>query len=286
MNKRRFIRNVHIHPLFWIIVVIAISQAQFFHLLLLFLIVFIHEMGHAIAALYFSWDIKRIILLPFGGVAEINEHGKRPLWEEMIVILAGPVQHLWLILLAKMFLFFSWVSPDTYQTFVEFNWMILSFNFLPILPLDGGKIMYYLFSLRWPFRLALERAIAVSGIVLFLFALSILMIFPAHLNGWLMVVFLAYSLLKEWRNRHYTFMRFLLERYGERPLITPKRHIYVDLNDSIPSVVQKFYRGMLHSIVVFDQGIPIRILSENTCLEAYFQKNNTTFRVKHLLSKT
>jgi len=42
-------------------------------------------------------------------------------------------------------------------------------------------------------------------------------------------------------------------------------------------VVQKFYRGMLHSIVVFDQGIPIRILSENTCLEAYFQKNNTTF---------
>lgn len=286
MNKWRLFWNIHIHPLFWVIVIIAISQAKFFHLLLLFLVVFIHELGHALACFYFSWDVKRIVLLPFGGVAEIDEHGKRPLREEMIVILAGPLQHPWLIALAKIFLFFSWISPDTYKTFVEFNLMVLFFNCLPILPLDGGKLMYYLFSALWPFREALERAIVVSVIFLILFATLIIVIFPAHLNGWLIVCFLGYSLYREWRNRHYTFMRFLLERYGQRPNLMKMRNVFVDKNDTINGVVQKFYRGMLHSVVVIDRGIPIRTLSENACLEAFFQGNFPSQRIKHLLSKS
>ena len=50
-------------------------------------------------ASYYSWRIPRIMLLPFGGMAEVDEHGNRPLKEEAFVILAGPIQHLWLFLL-------------------------------------------------------------------------------------------------------------------------------------------------------------------------------------------
>ena len=32
--------------------------------------------------------------LPFGGVAEVDEHGNRPFREEFIVIISGPLQHL------------------------------------------------------------------------------------------------------------------------------------------------------------------------------------------------
>lgn len=243
-------------------------------------------MGHAAACLYFSWDIKRIVLLPFGGVAEVDEHGKRPLREEFIVILAGPLQHIWMIILAKFLLFFSWISPETYKTFVEFNMMVFLFNCLPILPLDGGKIMYYLFSSLWPFRVALERAIFVSSMFLILFAASILIIFPFHLNGWLIVCFLSYSLYREWKNRHYSFIRFLLERYSVRPKLTKIRPVFVDQNTLISTVVQQFYRGMLHSIIVVDRGRPIETLTENTCVEAFFQSNVPPRAIKHLLSKT
>ncbi|MEK1828285.1 site-2 protease family protein [Priestia megaterium] len=33
---------------------------------MLFIIVIIHELGHAVAAQYFSWRIRRIMLLPLG----------------------------------------------------------------------------------------------------------------------------------------------------------------------------------------------------------------------------
>lgn len=284
MNKVRILSNIHIHPLFWVIVVIAVIHAQFFNLLLLFLIVFIHELGHLVACLYFSWDVKRVLLLPFGGVVETDEHGRRPLKEEMIVILAGPLQHFWLIALAKILFLFSFISPATYETFVQFNWMILFFNCLPILPLDGGKLLYYIFSSLWPFRVALERAIYTSTVFLMLFTIAILLIFPTHLNGWLMVFFLAYSLMQEWKNRHYTFMRFLLERYDEVPQVMRKRRVVVHENDSILDVVQKFYRGFLHSVVVVDKGTNIGIISERACIEAFFQGTTPPPKIKNLLS--
>ena len=53
--------------------------------------------------LCFSWRIKRIFLLPFGGTVEVEEHGNRPLKEEFAVILAGPLQHVWLQAAAWLF---------------------------------------------------------------------------------------------------------------------------------------------------------------------------------------
>ncbi|MGW9606378.1 site-2 protease family protein, partial [Heyndrickxia sporothermodurans] len=133
------LRKIHIHPLFWIIVGIAVITARFHELLILFSILFIHEMGHSIMAHFFSWRIKKISILPFGGVAEMDEHGNRPLKEELLVILAGPIQHVWLAIV--MFVLFKMhiISISFFQTFMDYNLMILLFNLLPIWPLDGGK---------------------------------------------------------------------------------------------------------------------------------------------------
>jgi stage IV sporulation protein FB len=40
----------------WIIVALAIATAHFLELSLLLGIIFIHEMGHALAASFFSWE--------------------------------------------------------------------------------------------------------------------------------------------------------------------------------------------------------------------------------------
>ncbi|MDP4157713.1 MAG: stage IV sporulation protein FB, partial [Bacillota bacterium] len=70
MNKiSTLIRHIHIHPLLWIVIAASIVTAHFLEVCLLLLIIFIHEMGHAAAASFFSWRIKKVSLLPFGGVA-------------------------------------------------------------------------------------------------------------------------------------------------------------------------------------------------------------------------
>lgn len=49
----------------------------FREVLMVFLIVFIHELGHAGAAHYFKWRIHKVELLPFGGVAEVEDSGNK-----------------------------------------------------------------------------------------------------------------------------------------------------------------------------------------------------------------
>ena len=89
IKYRDVLTKISVHPLFWVIIVIGIFTARFKELLLLFCIVLIHELGHAFAAAHYNWRIKRIQLLPFGGVAELEEHGNKSLKEELVVVIAG-----------------------------------------------------------------------------------------------------------------------------------------------------------------------------------------------------
>ena len=108
-------------------------------------------MGHAACAQYFKWRIKSIQLLPFGGAVETEEYGNKSLKEDLAVVLAGPMQHIWLIGAAYLLYFFSVVSSDLYQSFFYMNLMLLFFNLLPIWPLDGGRLLFIGVSLYVPF---------------------------------------------------------------------------------------------------------------------------------------
>lgn len=143
--------KIHIHPLFWGIFVIGILTATVKQLFLLFIIVIIHELGHAVAAQCFSWRIRRIMLLPFGGVAEVDEHGNRPFREEFIVTISGPLQHLWMFGAAFLLMKINVLSFETYEQFMFQCTVIFLFNLLPIWPLDGGKLLFLICSRSLPF---------------------------------------------------------------------------------------------------------------------------------------
>lgn len=68
--------ELSLHPLFVIIMLFSVVTGQFLELLTLFTIVFIHEMGHVVAALLAGVTVKSVQLLPFGGVAVIEDHGR------------------------------------------------------------------------------------------------------------------------------------------------------------------------------------------------------------------
>ncbi|MCI4139798.1 stage IV sporulation protein FB, partial [Bacillus vallismortis] len=80
-------------------------------------------------------------LLPFGGTVEVEEHGNRPLKEEFAVIIAGPLQHIWLQLAAWTLAECSVIHQHTFELFTFYNLSILFVKLLPIWPLDGGKLL-------------------------------------------------------------------------------------------------------------------------------------------------
>ena len=88
IKYRDVLTKISVHPLFWVIIVIGIFTARFKELILLFCIVLIHELGHALAAAHYNWRIKNSAFA-FGGVAELEEHGNKSLKEELVVVIAG-----------------------------------------------------------------------------------------------------------------------------------------------------------------------------------------------------
>lgn len=285
MNRTvELLRKIHIHPLMWFVVALAVATARFVELSLLFLIIIVHELGHAAAASFFSWRLKRISLLPFGGVAEMDEHGNRPLKEEAIVTLVGPVQHLWLMGAAFLLFQFQWISGQLFETFIQYNLMVLIFNMLPIWPLDGGKLLFLGLSLNSSFPQALKKTLKSSFIVICLFIAAILFTNPINLNVWVVLSFLIFSLYYEWKQRRYVFIRFLLERYyGNNYDLRKLQPIVANEEELIVDVLEKFQRGCKHPIIIESDGKEVASLDENELLHAYFTEKLLTARVGDLL---
>jgi stage IV sporulation protein FB len=270
--------------LLWIVIALSIATAHFLELCLLLGIIFIHEMGHAIAASFFSWRIKKITLLPFGGVAEMDEHGNRPLKEEAIVVISGPLQHFWMIIVASVLLSMSLIPEDLFRLFLHYNLMILIFNLFPVWPLDGGKLLFLLFSLKRPFPEAHRLALMISFLGLSIFSLLIIFTVPLHLNVWIVIAFLFFSLYHEWKQRRFVFMRFLLERYyGKKSSLRSLKPIQADEQDLLIDVLEKFQRGCKHPIIVEAGGKEKGMLDENELLHAYFTEKRLSDKISDLL---
>ena len=161
----------------------------------------VHELGHISAAIYYKWHIEEVILLPFGGITIFNEKINRPLKEEFMVLVMGPVFQM---LGTIIFCFFS-------KDFLvaDYSKMILAFNLLPIHPLDGSKLLNIILNSFISFKCAHILTIYVSLITIFV------ILFNVNFNLLLLLifVFLFIKVIDEYKKRKYIFNVFLLERY-------------------------------------------------------------------------
>lgn len=277
MNKYiGLLGKLHVHPLLWLIGGMAVLTAHFKQLCLLFFIVLVHELGHAAAAAFFSWRVKRILLLPFGGVAEVEEHGNRPFREEWIVTLAGPAQHLWLGAAAFFFWKAGWMDDGSWELFFRYNVAVFGMNLLPVWPLDGGKLLFLLLSYRRPFSEAHRNMVAISAAVLVAGVILLLVAAPRQLELWVIAAFLAHAVWQEWKQHPYIVMRFLLERYyGKKGDYTRLQTITASAEERISAVLHRFYRGQKHAIVVAGGSGERMTLDENELLHAFFAEKRT-----------
>ncbi|WP_246879784.1 M50 family metallopeptidase [Bacillus suaedae] len=277
INMNNLFSKIKINPLFWLVVGIGVMTGYFKEVLMVFTIVFIHEMGHAFAANFFNWRINKIELLPFGGVAEVDDTGNRPFHEEVIVILAGPFQHLWMMLLSYLMMNFSFWSLYDHQLFIWHNLMILGFNLIPVLPLDGGRLLQMWFTYRYPYVQALTIGRYASCIGLISLVVLSFIYLPFHLNLWIVLSFLIISNYLEWKQRHYKFMRFLMARRSMEMNVPYLKESLLPVRDSLTlkEVMKKCRRGYRHSFKIFHtKQATTSMVEEKELLELLFTKND------------
>jgi len=252
---------------------ISVFTGTFVQLAIILLIVFVHELGHYIAARYYKWRIQTIVLWVFGGVMKTDEYGSRKIFEEFIVTIAGPFQHLIIYLFVIGLLKNIPLPESIIFLLLYYNTIILLFNLLPIWPLDGGKLFFLLNSLFFPYRQAYEHTIIFSMIISFVLITAHIFLFPFNLSSLLIIIFLLIENSKDWQQRYYIFIRFLLQRYEMPKNIGRLTSIVVPINMPLKQVFQKFYQGRRHLVYVVDKKREQTIVvDEHHCLQLYFEK--------------
>lgn len=258
---------MRIHPLFWIIIAAGVATGRFKEVLMILAVVFVHEMGHAVAANYFGWQIKKIELLPFGGAAEIEAKGLRTIMEEVIIVLAGPVQHAWMMALSFILVGQSFWSYTDHQLFISHNVAILLFNLLPIYPLDGGRLLQLLWLSLYPYKKAL-RITLITSFTCLLLGLIGLCFFPFHLNIIVILLFLLTANYLELKQRNYRFMRFLMAKQHD-DLVRTTKVIELKQNTLVRDAVEQLTRNRRHTFKLKEKPEAV-LIDEKTVLDAYF----------------
>lgn len=152
--------------------------------LIVFVCVLLHEFGHSLTALRYGVRTKNIVLLPIGGVASLERMPEEPR-KEFWITLAGPMVNLVIALVAFGLIALSGATEsftdlllgatewtNTLMFIFGMNIFLFLFNLIPAYPMDGGRLLRSLLSMRMPRPKATKIAGRIGQVMSVLFVLA------------------------------------------------------------------------------------------------------------------
>jgi Zn-dependent protease/predicted transcriptional regulator len=204
--------SIRVHITFFIIVILSALQwgdlgggaagAMFgiILILLLFVCVTLHELGHSVVAQHYGIPVRSITLLPLGGVAQISKNPDTPL-HDLLIAAAGPLVNVVIagalalvlgtgfqlnVLAGRGLLNGDFNQPTLTNLLfwlLAANVSLVLFNLIPAFPLDGGRMFRAVLAMA----LGYPRATRIAGAVGQLLALA-LGILGLVIGDWVLVL--------------------------------------------------------------------------------------------------
>lgn len=261
---------VLVNPFFLLLVLFCSITGLLVQVGLLFAIVLWHELAHVLVAKSHGLQVAEIELLPFGGVARIDELLQLNPPVEAWVAVAGPLSNLVLVGLG-FFVQSYFPQPDYwFLFFIQANLAMVAINLLPALPLDGGRILRSYLVGRFGYRKATERA--VFGAIVIACALLSLGFVGVYFYGsmgassLIVIAFFLYIVAqKEKKSAAYVFMRYLTRKKLELRLqrVMVAKELVATVETSLGEVLHQFTPPHYHIIWVVNlDGEIIGIVTE------------------------
>lgn len=228
-------------------------------IVLLFASVLVHELAHSLVGRHYGAKIKKITLLPIGGVSQMEAI---PKGHEFAIAVIGPLTSI--ALGAVLFLFGSlfglnmhfdlnWVEltslKDIVRIVMSLNFLLGLFNIIPAFPMDGGRVLRAFLATKMDYLKATEISVRIGQ------GLAIVFAFVGVLyNPWLIIIafFIYMGGMGEYQS---TQMSSALKGIKVKDLMV-KDVVAVSPNDTLEDfeklLIEKRYKGYP---VVFDGNL-------------------------------
>lgn len=252
--------KLRIHILLPVFIALSVWLDALPYYLMLFALVFGHELCHTLAARALGIEVLEIELAPFGGVARVaSDMELRPVCE-IVVALAGPAFNVLLVFLAAFAERYWILDPERLSSFIGANLLLAGFNLLPALPLDGGRVLRA--ALALPFGLTRATKIAswtgvCAGILVLALAMYNAIYGAINITFFLCGAMLIVMALREGRGAETLYLRDITarERALYRDGALPVRWIAAASDSSVRSVVRRFRPNSYHRVIMLDGGL-------------------------------
>jgi Zn-dependent protease len=248
-----------------------------FFLISIFTCVALHELGHSLMALRFGIRVRRILLLPIGGMAQFDSIPKNP-WKELAITVAGPAVN---FALAAFFFFIFRPGSVTLMIGLPLdvhslgNAMIVSnlvmgvFNLIPVFPMDGGRIFRAVLAMKFSYLNATKWASGVGKVLAVLAAGYALM----H-GSYPIALLFAFIFVGGDMEYRYVKQKEVLVGVCVSDLIQ-RDFCLVEGGTSIECVSEKLENENSPYLVIIDEGQILDVLSVKTFQKFQKKRSNT-----------
>jgi Zn-dependent protease/CBS domain-containing protein len=268
---------------------------------IIFASVLAHEFGHALVARRSGIRAKSIILLPIGGITQLDDSQPSPgmpaaeplavggvsnrkatklaPWQRDIrIALAGPLINLLIALLSAGIILAvaphvdlrTWPfmqSRNLPRSLVWANLYLAGFNLLPAYPMDGGRVLRALFSRRMDAIQATRRAVSIGQAFATLF-----MLIGMLSNIWLTLVGLFLFIASQMEERSVAFQSVLERVHLEDIMLTD----FATLSpaDTLEDALEKAVHSLQDDFPVIRGSDMVGVISKQKILEALRVEGN------------
>jgi len=240
-------------------------------ILSLFVCVVLHELGHALTARRYGIKTRDITLYPIGGVARLEKMPEKPS-QELAVALAGPLVNLVIMLLLipaiQGFDFSSQqnenalvIGPANFLAMLGIlNVWLALFNLIPAFPMDGGRVLRALLSMKKGRVRATQIAATIGKILALGFIIAGFYLNPFLIFIGLFIILGAQAEAEMVKNRYYVsglHVRDALMTVFET----------IDANKPLSEAVTMLLNGSSKNFVVTEMGAPVAVLGRDQIIK-------------------
>ena len=186
-----------VHPAFLLLLLTIVLYGNIALYSAILISLFVHELGHFVAAKLVGVKVETCRILPYGGEMTLRNEMQLSYQKLILVALGGPVATFLGIL-------FSFFLPTLLQElFIEVQLFILLMNLLPIWPLDGGRIVCFALLKTYSHAKLFEYYVSASFYLLTVIIIVLLYLLPQSLILAIVSLFLWSKVIGDWRIRKY-----------------------------------------------------------------------------------
>lgn len=198
--------KLNLYVFLFIILFIITNQIEIYALIMIFAL--IHELAHLICGLVLGFKASTLKIKPLGFAIEFNikieDYNKKILKsnilsvKKIIIALAGPLVNIIIVIFG--------IVNKIDVNIIYSNLLLAIFNFLPIYPLDGGRILKNIFKILYGNKRANTYINTISNVIVIALTMlsSILIIVYKNIAIFLIIIALWSLTIKE-NKRYFTY---------------------------------------------------------------------------------